>query len=77
MENAGEEVRNVLQDEFDKESVRLKKQEAELKELCYQTGRRYESARTQVHATRDSNGNIVGFSRSVSQKVVWANRKAT
>lgn len=77
MENAGEEVRNVLQDEFDKESVRLKKQEAELKELCYQTGRRYESARTQVHATRDSNGNIVGFSRSVSQKAVWANRKAT
>lgn len=77
MENAGEEVRNVLRDEFNKESVRLKKQEAELKELCYQIGRRYESARTQVHATRDSDGNIVGFSRSVSQKAVWANRKAT
>lgn len=77
MENADDEVRNVLQDEFNKESVRLKKQEAELKELCYQTGRRYESARTQVHATRDSDGNIVGFSRSVSQKAVWANRKAT
>ena len=77
MENAGEEVRNVLRDEFNRESVRLKKQEAELKELCYQTGRRYESARTQVHATRDSDGNIVGFSRSVSQKAVWANRKAT
>lgn len=77
MENAGEEVRNVLRDEFNKESVRLKKQEAELKELCYQTGRRYESARTQVHATRDSDGNIVGFSRSASQKAVWANRKAT
>lgn len=77
IENASEEVRRVLQDEFSKESVKLKKQEAELKELCYQTGRRYESARTQVHATRDSNGNIVGFSRSVSQKAVWANRKAT
>lgn len=76
MENAVEEVRNVLRDEFNKESVRLKKQEAELKELCYQTGRRYESARTQVHATRDSDGNIVGFSRSVSQKAVWANRKS-
>lgn len=77
IENASEEVRSVLQDEFSKESVKLKKQEAELKELCYQTGRRYESARTQVHATRDSNGNIVGFSRSVSQKAVWANRRAT
>lgn len=76
MENAGEEVRNVLRDEFNKESVRLKKQEAELKELCYQTGKRYESARTQVHATRDSDGSIVGFSRSVSQKAVWANRKS-
>lgn len=76
MENADDEVRNALQDEFSKESVKLKKQEAELKELCYQTGRRYESARTQVHATRDSNGNIVGFSRSVSQKAVWANRRA-
>lgn len=77
MENADEEVRNALQDEFNKESVKLKTQEAELKELCYQTGRRYESARTQVHATRDCDGNIVGFSRSVSQKAVWANRKAT
>ena len=77
MENADEEVRNALQDEFNKESVKLKTQEAELKELCYQTGRRYESARTQVHATRDYDGNIVGFSRSVSQKAVWANRKAT
>lgn len=77
MENADEEVRNALQDEFNKESVKLKTQEAELKELCYQTGRQYESARTQVHATRDCDGNIVGFSRSVSQKAVWANRKAT
>ena len=77
MENADEEVRNALQDEFNKESVKLKTQEAELKELCYQAGKRYESARTQVHATRDSDGNIVGFSRSVSQKAVWANRKAT
>ena len=34
MENAVEEVRNVLRDEFNKESVRLKKQEAELKDLC-------------------------------------------
>ena len=76
MENAGEEVRNVLQDEFNKESVRLKKQEAELKDLCYQTGRRYESARTQVHAAKDSSGNIVGFGRSVSQKAVWANKKS-
>lgn len=71
-----EETKNALKKEFDTQSVKLKKQEAELKELCYQTGRRYESDRTQVHAVKDKNGNIVGFSRSVSQKAVWANRKS-
>ena len=72
-----EGTKNALKKEFDTQSIKLKEQEAELKNLCYQTGRRYESARTQVHATRDKSGNIVGFSRSVSQKAVWANRKAT
>lgn len=71
-----EETKNALKKEFDTQSIKLKDQEAELKELCFQTGRRYESARTQVHAVRDKNGNIVGFSRSVSQKAVWANRKS-
>lgn len=71
-----EETKNALKKEFNTQSIKLKEQEAELKNLCYQTGRRYESARTQVHATRDKNGNIVGFSRSVSQKAVWANRKS-
>lgn len=71
-----EETKNALKKEFNTQSIKLKEQEAELKNLCYQTGRRYELARTQVHATRDKNGNIVGFSRSVSQKAVWANRKS-
>lgn len=68
-------LKNTLQNRFNEESVRLKKQEAALKAFCKETGRRYESARVQVHAVKDSTGNIVGFNRSVAQKAVWQNRK--
>ncbi len=53
----------------------LQSQEKKLKEFCRQTGRRIESARTQVHAVLDDSGNIVGFNRSVAQKAVWSNRR--
>ncbi|MGN0416940.1 phage minor capsid protein [Anaerostipes faecalis] len=68
-------LKNTLQNRFNEESVRLKKQEAAIKAFCKETGRRYESARVQVHAVKDSTGNIVGFNRSVAQKAVWQNRK--
>lgn len=69
-------LKNTLQNRFNEESVRLKKQEAALKAFCKETGRRYESARVQVHAIKNDNGDIVGFGRSVAQKAVWRNRKA-
>lgn len=68
-------LKNTLQGLFNEESVKLKKQEAALKDFCRETGRRYESARVQVHAVKDTKGNIVGFNRSVAQKAVWSNRK--
>lgn len=68
-------LKNTLQGRFNEESVKLKKQEAALKDFCRETGRRYESARVQVHAVKDAKGNIVGFNRSVAQKAVWSNRK--
>lgn len=71
-----EVLKNTLQQRFESESVRLKGQEKKLKNFCRQTGRRVESARTQVHAVLDSNGNIVGFNRSVAQKAVWSNKFA-
>lgn len=71
-----EVMKNTLQQRFESESVRLKEQEKKLKEFCRQTGRRVESARTQVHAVLDSSGNIVGFNRSVAQKAVWSNKFA-
>lgn len=68
-------LKSTLQQRFESESVRLKEQEKKLKEFCRQTGRRVESARTQVHAIMDNSGNIVGFNRSVAQKAVWANKR--
>lgn len=71
-----ETMKNTLEKRFSEESIRLKKQEAALKAFCKETGRRYESARVQVHAIKNDNGDIVGFGRSVAQKAMWRNRKA-
>lgn len=70
-------LKNTLQNRFNEESVRLKKQEAALKAFCKETGRRYESARAQIHAVKNKAGDIVGFNRSVAQKAVWQDRKNT
>lgn len=61
--------------EFENKSVRLKAQEADLKDFCRKTSRRVDSSRLQVHAVRDDDGRIVGFNKSVSQKTVWSNKK--
>ena len=70
-------LKNTLQNRFNEESVRLKKQEAALKAFCKETGRRYESARVQIHVVKNKAGDIVGFNRSVAQKAVWQDRKNT
>lgn len=67
---------NQLKDDFQAESVKLKKYEAELKRFCKATHREVDTARTQVHAVKDNQGNIVSFDRSTSMKAVWANKKA-
>lgn len=72
---AKDDLKNTLQNRFNEESVRLKKQEAALKVFCKETGRRYESARVQIHAVKNKAGDIVGFNRSVAQKAVWQDRK--
>lgn len=70
-----ETLENSLREEFAAESANLKRIEAEMKDFCRQTGRAVDSARTQVHAVKDKDGNIVNFNRSVSQKAVWANKR--
>ena len=70
------ETEQYLKSEFQKESVKLKKREKKLKNFCSDTGRSVDTARTQVYAVKDQNGNIVNYGRSTSMKAVWANRKA-
>lgn len=69
-------VENALKEAFTEESVNLKSLETEMKDFCRQTGRSIDSARTQIYAIKDDTGKIVNFGKSVSQKAVWANKKA-
>ena len=73
---ADEATANALKEDFTEESVRLKTLESEMKDFCRQTGRAVDSARTQVFAVRDKEGNIVSFGKSTSAKAVWANKKS-
>ncbi len=54
--------------------MRLKKQEARLKDFCKQTDLYYDSSRLQVFTQETENG-IRNFGKSVSSKAAWANRK--
>lgn len=65
-----------LKRQYQAESVVLKAKEKKLKDFCNQTHRSYDSARTQVHATRDAKGRIVHFDKSAAQRAVQANKKA-
>lgn len=77
IQNANDEYTiNLLKEEFQAESVKLKKHEAQMKDFCKKTHRQVDSTRTQVHAVEDGFGNIVAFDRSTSMKAVWANKKA-
>ncbi len=61
-----------LQTAFNNTSVRLKKQEARLKDLCKQTGLYYDNSRAQVFTQATENG-IKNWGKSVSSKAVQAN----
>lgn len=63
----------ALKQEFDRASVKLKKQEATLKDWCQSNNLVYDSNRVQTYYGK---GTTQGFNRSVSQKAVWANRKS-
>lgn len=73
MKESDGEVAEALRKEFTRGSVRLKRKEAALREYCRSNGLLYDSSRVQ---TAYGNGTTQGFGRSVSQKAVWANKKA-
>lgn len=60
-----EKTRAALQQEFDRTSVKLKKQESGLKDWIKEKELTPDPSRVQVN----------GFGRSVSQKAVWANKR--
>lgn len=76
MQNAQDvETENSMKEAFQEESVKLKEKEKKLKDFCSKTGKKQDTARTQVYAVKDDYGNVVGYGRSTSMKAVWANRK--
>lgn len=77
MQNAQDvETENSMKEVFQEEAVKLKEKEKKLKDFCSKTGKKQDTARTQVYAVKDDYGNVVGYGRSTSMKAVWANRKA-
>lgn len=77
MQNAQDvETENSMKEAFQEEAVKLKEKEKKLKDFCSKTGKKQDTARTQVYAVKDDYGNVVGYDRSTSMKAVWANRKA-
>lgn len=77
MQNAQDvETENSMKEAFQEESFKLKEKEKKLKDFCSKTGKKQDTARTQVYAVKDDYGNVVGYGRSTSMKAVWANRKA-
>lgn len=77
MQNAQDvETENSMKEAFQEEAVKLKEKEKKLKDFCSKTGKKQDTARTQVYAVKDDYGNVVGYGRSISMKAVWANRKA-
>lgn len=65
VKEGGAELKQAMQADFTSASVKLKQQEAKLKDFLRQTGLRKDAARVQVDR----------FGRSVSQRAVWANRR--
>jgi hypothetical protein len=75
LKNANDDyLKAKLQNEFNNRAVKLKVQEAKLKDLCKQTGLYYDSGRVQVFTQITENG-IKNWGKSVSGKAVWAKKQ--
>ena len=65
-------VKSALQDEFDRSSVKLRKQKAKYNNLCKQTRHTPDNTRTGVAAIKDSSGRIVSWNQSTAQRARYA-----
>ena len=64
-----------IRSKFNKTAEKLKKNEKTLQDFCNQTGLKRDRFREQVFAAETEN-NIKNWGKSVSQKAVWANKRA-
>ncbi len=64
----------TLKTEFQAGAVKLKRQEARIADFCKQTGLKRDRFREQVFSAETENG-IKSWTKSVSQKAVWAEKK--
>ena len=67
-------VTESLKEQFTVSSMKLKRQEATLRDFCKQTDLRRDRFREQAFAAKTENG-IRNFGKSTSGKAVWANKK--
>lgn len=74
MSAADEDTAKAIKQDFDAAAVKLKKQEAALKDYCRQNGLLVDNSRTQALY---GDGTTQGFGRSAAQKAVWANKRLT
>lgn len=65
-------VKSALQDEFDRSSVKLRKQKAKYNDLCKQTRHIPYNTRTGVAAIKDNSGRIVSWNQSTAQRARYA-----
>ncbi len=68
------ELRSGLKADFEHSSALLKKREEKLRDLCSQTGLRYDSSRCAAFSAETENG-IKSWGRSTAQKAVAANKR--
>ena len=72
----GEEILQAAKTQFAADSVKLKRLEDKLSDICFQTGIKSYSSRTRVVAAWDKDNKLIGgFDRSISQKSVNINEK--
>jgi len=74
MSAADPDTAAAIRKDFDEAAVKLKKQEAALREYCRSNGLLEDGSRVQ---TLYGDGTTQGFGRSTSQKAVWANKRLT
>ncbi len=74
MKNVSEADSIAIKAEFQSSAVKLKQQESRLANFCKQTGLKRDTFREQVFTVETEN-NIKSWTKSVSQKAVWGDKK--